>query len=468
MKIPKVLIIVILFSALSGCSIALNLAVSGPSADGFRQYASSSWLSGWEYRKAHNITGSSAGVQVNYQIMIIVHFNNGLDTDGEVYLSGKCRTDFGDIRFTDPSGNSLDYWIRQKTDSVHALFWIKVDYIPQSPDYATIYLYYGNANATTTSNKDWVFPVCTDFEDGTAQGWGISWVSYTYLNGTSTSAYEGTYAREAARIYGPNYAGTGHFYDGYKRSLYLAAGSYRMEGAARFGSIHYTVPIEIKYIAGETTFCSASTPDVSWHWLSGNFSLGTSQYIQLNVQFHLRVDPGFNEGELYYIDSVLLRKWCSPEPTHGLWGEEATSNDTTPPQITSVQWIPTCPYPLVLSSTPRQGEPIEVRANVIEEAEGSGINYVRLIYRADADLWQNATMSYNSTLGLWTTILPGQRGNATVEFYITASDNAGNLAASYLHSFSVKALITGDINGDGAVTILDVVLCTANYGKTQP
>jgi hypothetical protein len=77
-------------------------------------------------------------------------------------------------------------------------------------------------------------------------------------------------------------------------------------------------------------------------------------------------------------------------------------------------------------------------------------------------------MSYNSTLGLWTTILPGQRGNATVEFYITASDNAGNLAASYLHSFSVKALITGDINGDGAVTILDVVLCTANYGKTQP
>jgi len=51
--------------------------------------------------------------------------------------------------------------MQQKVDGVQALFWVDMGFIPQHPDNATVYLYYGNPNASTTSNKDWMFDFYT-------------------------------------------------------------------------------------------------------------------------------------------------------------------------------------------------------------------------------------------------------------------------------------------------------------------
>jgi len=81
-------------------------------------------------------------------------------------LNGKCRADFGDIRFADSDGvTELSYWMEEKVDSDYAVFWVKVPSIPASPDTATIYIYYGNSSATTTSDGDSTFLLWDDFSD---------------------------------------------------------------------------------------------------------------------------------------------------------------------------------------------------------------------------------------------------------------------------------------------------------------
>jgi len=124
-------------------------------------------LSGWKYRKSHEILGSTAGAVTNYQIRIKVHYGSGTDGGEDVYLNGKCRTDFGDIRFTADDGETeLPYWMEEKVDGDYAIFWVKIPYIPAYPDTTTIYIYYGNPSATTTSNGDNTFLLFDDFDKG--------------------------------------------------------------------------------------------------------------------------------------------------------------------------------------------------------------------------------------------------------------------------------------------------------------
>jgi len=468
MTIERMSLLFVVF-VLSVSTLSYNLGSNGAFSGSGGSVQSAGWLSGWSYRKAHNITGSIAGEQFNYQMMLNVRYDNGMDMDGEVYLDGKCRSDFGDIRFTDTAGENLSYWIRQKVDAVQALFCVKMSYIPQSLGYTTVYVYYGNPNATTTSNKDWTFPLCSDFEDGTMQGWTISWSTCIVGNGVSTSAYERTYSREAGRLYGTwNGAGAGHFYERFRTSLYLASGTYHVEGAGRFDTLHsWEVPKEIKLMVGEITVSNVSNPGTEWHWLSGNFTLNVGGYVELGAEFHLLFIDGYGDFvESYFIDAILVRKWCNPEPQHGTWSREQTSADNTPPEIASVVWTPTCPYPFVPSSVPRQREPVLVQANATDYE--SGIAAVYLSFRAIGSQWWNTSMIYNLTLRLWTAVIPGQTANTTVEFFVTAYDLTGNVRTGTIHDYSVKYLILGDVNGDGICDLKDVFMVHKNYGKTSP
>ncbi|MCW4043917.1 MAG: hypothetical protein NWE94_00170, partial [Candidatus Bathyarchaeota archaeon] len=51
---------------------------------------------------------------VNYQIRVQVNYGSGTDGGENVYLAGKCRVDFGDVRFTADDGSTLlDYWMER-------------------------------------------------------------------------------------------------------------------------------------------------------------------------------------------------------------------------------------------------------------------------------------------------------------------------------------------------------------------
>jgi hypothetical protein len=97
--------------------------------------ADTNWLSGWTYRKS---LVASTGIHV-----ITAHYNTGNDVLGHVYLDGECQTDFDDVRFAGPDGQTLisGVTIRTEVDGDYAEFKVNVDSSP-------IYVYYGNPAAT--------------------------------------------------------------------------------------------------------------------------------------------------------------------------------------------------------------------------------------------------------------------------------------------------------------------------------
>ncbi|MHA1929276.1 MAG: DUF2341 domain-containing protein [Candidatus Thorarchaeota archaeon] len=120
-----------------------------------------SWLSGWQYRKSHTITGS-VGAGTDYQVRINVHRTTGIDSGEDVFVDTKCKSDFGDIRFTDADGTTvLDYWMEVST-LTEATFWIEV--MDNLDSEQSIFIYYANDAATDESDGDDTFLFFDHFE----------------------------------------------------------------------------------------------------------------------------------------------------------------------------------------------------------------------------------------------------------------------------------------------------------------
>ncbi|MFA6082018.1 MAG: DUF2341 domain-containing protein [Patescibacteria group bacterium] len=108
-----------------------------------KQVQAASWYdSDWQYRKEITVDNSgNANVLSNYQVKVTLNDTN--------FDFTKANSDGSDIRFSDADAVSLiDYWI-DYYDSVGetAIIWSKVPSIPASTT-KTIYMYYGNANAS--------------------------------------------------------------------------------------------------------------------------------------------------------------------------------------------------------------------------------------------------------------------------------------------------------------------------------
>ena len=143
----------------------------------------------------------------NYPILVT------LDTQSLI-LQGKMRSDCGDIRFTDSDGNTLlNYWIEPNTcNTNNTKIWVNVPSISRGST-KTIYLLYGNPNATSMSNGYSVFTFFEDFQNGTA-GWtpillsgdrgsaSDIWLQspYGYAGGINLTDRIGYYASTAALV----------------------------------------------------------------------------------------------------------------------------------------------------------------------------------------------------------------------------------------------------------------------------
>jgi len=120
-------------------------------------------LTGWAYRKAVQVNTSSAynhGLS-HYAIKLKLYYSTGIDnaSDYEIYLNQRCRTDFGDVRFTLPDDTLLPYWF-EEIDGDHVVVWVR---IPVSSSTTQIYIYYGNPNATYVGDPVQVFDFFDDF-----------------------------------------------------------------------------------------------------------------------------------------------------------------------------------------------------------------------------------------------------------------------------------------------------------------
>ena len=131
------------------------------------------WLTGSNYRKGLTITGSSGGAQTDYVMRVRAYYGSGTDTSDQVYCGSNCNNDFSDVRFTASDGyTELSYWRETYTSGTSAVFWVEVASIPASPSTTTVYMYYGNSGASTTSDGSSTFQFFDDFSGDLSQ-WTI-------------------------------------------------------------------------------------------------------------------------------------------------------------------------------------------------------------------------------------------------------------------------------------------------------
>lgn len=126
----------------------------------------SSALSDYGFHKINKVIGSTDGPLNNYQVMLIVHRDNGTDSGEDVYLNGHSLSWPNDIRFADANGGLYSYWI-QSYDDDSATVWVKISRIPAAPGSTSIEMYYGKAGDISASNGDDTFILFDDFNENT-------------------------------------------------------------------------------------------------------------------------------------------------------------------------------------------------------------------------------------------------------------------------------------------------------------
>jgi len=260
----------------------------------------------------------------------------------------RCRTDFGDIRFTKSDKvTQLNYWIEEKVDGDYAIFWVKLDNIPASPNSVTIYLYYGNPSATTTSNGDDTFIFFDDFEGGTLEKW-------TEKNGEVIDDGTGNkVCRLTAEVKNSIKATVPHSNVSLEFKYQMKSigpNGPRLDARIRMvTSRFYTSTQEVgaydyghkirKYVDGVWTKLADNnvnsyTLDV---WYNNYMrASGTSLFALVAQGPSLSATDSelssgdyiqfvtWGSGNVLWLDDVRLRKYIYPEPSHGDWGSEET------------------------------------------------------------------------------------------------------------------------------------------------
>ncbi len=143
----------------------------------------------------HQGISYTAGDTANYEQDIVIHRSEGTSYDEtagvlkvwHVYVGDWCKSDYGDVRFTDASGNALAYYLWPDYDAESARFTVRLEGADAA---GVLQVWYGNPSVTTTSDGDATFPLMFyDFEDKSLDGWtslGGTWTAQNQMVESST------------------------------------------------------------------------------------------------------------------------------------------------------------------------------------------------------------------------------------------------------------------------------------------
>jgi len=292
------------------------------------------------------------------------------DSGDTVYVNKKCRSDFGDIRFTKSDGTTLiDYWMEEKVDEDHALFWVEIPDDLSSSD-VTIYIYYGKSDATTTSNGDNTFLFFDHFEG-------------TQLDTDKWVVRQGDVSVENSQLKLTGTTETRGLIDGLTPISMGAALHVKAKGSGTTVSMCHFCSMrksnDWNYRAGDLYGRSSDnkvafethnagnktdTLDItvnslnSWHKYKITWKNGESKGYQDDTLLatHTTNIPTVNNvvvfyegsvsGQDVYVDWCFVRKYVAPEPSHGSWGTEEeetqeyshTFTETLSPSTILNQW----------------------------------------------------------------------------------------------------------------------------------
>lgn len=313
------------------------------------------WLTNWGYRKSHGINAAT-GAGTLYQKRVKVYYGSGSDSGENVYLAGKCRTDFGDVRFTDDDGSTLlDYWMESKTDSNNAVFWVEVaDSLESAAQ--TIYVYYGKADATTTSNGDTTFPFHDHFPNASLDL--NKWVKYS---GTENPTVSNSILSLSAGAGGIQQKSANYPFVGVYKYAVRARASFPSTNASlaivgmrsdAFGS-DWTAfrKVDASPYVTLSNYNGAETR-VNSNWTRGAYQVFEERWISDSVAYLQNETAAsgspvtthvadaalgvwvYSPNAVTTVDWILIRKYVSPEPAHAAWGSEEESGVPTLKEVT--------------------------------------------------------------------------------------------------------------------------------------
>jgi len=285
----------------------------------------------------------------DYQIKVKVHYGSGVDSGEDVYLNGKCRSDFGDVRFAGSDLSELDYWVEEKVDGDYALFWVQVKDDLGNAN-RTIYVYYGDLSRTTVSNLKNTFMFASDFEsDADLAQWTIDETGGSVDRVTSPAPPEGSYSVNLhdTGVQAVSISKYGFPNDDYRIMSYARQKS-GVDGFWLCPNWGDAILDYMVFFAYRPTNQKWAYYDTAWHdihncvfdtWykmeMLTNFqtkkftiTIDGSQYANLNMRSIAVADTGILFGSPStqtgdgYRDLVIVAKYISPEPAHGAWGSE--------------------------------------------------------------------------------------------------------------------------------------------------
>jgi hypothetical protein len=328
---------------------------------------------GWNCRKSHVIQHLS-GTGSGYPIRIQAHYGNTSNDDGsDVYLHEMCKPDFGDVRFTAADGNTqLDYWMESCNSYNSAVFWVRIAEDLSSTD-RTIYIYYGNAEATEASNQfltgitqvreqqgstsyspgisftiensTWLKINAT--QAGYGPGWAFfvvpkAWINGKWLRWSWTGSWDWTpYQWEwGVRIYDGAYlrSVSEDFpvqFEPVSKGAGLLQNPYDITADHNFGPTTYEYQVNVSSAQNDfvTVFlCLRDAWIADWMWGMWDFlevngsSGGNDNMGKIDFDTHLDM-----EHENSNSDYGLIRKYAGSDPAQGEWGsmEPSESQSST-------------------------------------------------------------------------------------------------------------------------------------------
>jgi len=307
------------------------------------------WNPSWKYRKVVNINNDGAAL-TDYQILATA------DTASLISV-GNMRADCGDIRFVDSDNTTeLNYWIESGCNSTSTKIWVKTPSIPAGNK--TIYMYYGNPSAPSTSSGSNTFLFFDDFTGTTINttkwsktdpsgyitqnnqliisngplNWGnVEMHSVQNFNRSSiiaqakynsTCKVGATYQDTTMLLWKDSTTGTSYTNFIYALYFYRTGGTNGLdmyEDGAYRGTIsggwltntQYWVRQILKTGGGAMTELSTD----------GGVTWTTKYNSSYSVETPLKIGFTHYQGGAVYIDDVLVRKYSSPEPTATVFTE---------------------------------------------------------------------------------------------------------------------------------------------------
>ena len=286
------------------------------------------------------------GAVTNYATKLIVGESAGA-SGCDVHCDGLCRSDFGDLRFTESiwSNRPAAYYIDSIlgiTPNRVATVWVKFGSIGTSAERRC--MYYGNPIARSKSDGAATFIKFDDFERG-SNGDSVGGGIWTWANGATISTDHAFNGSRSCKLAGHTAGWTNYFTNAeIVPDNVLLFFRFWKENAASFGNHIYrgldyaetdvTAAESIRYSAKDTGHTSAAD---QWDWMEiraldwtaktydiydsgGLVKTSASMSAAGDNHYFCFFERGAGVGNDTYFDTIYMRKWFAVEPSWGTWG----------------------------------------------------------------------------------------------------------------------------------------------------